>query len=97
MPELSFLTELESILKERIENPKKGSYTNKMVKKGLDKVLQKVGEEAVEYIIDAKNRDDDRALNEAADLMYHLLLSLQMQNLSLSDVADVLRERHRER
>ena len=85
---------LESTIQERIKNPKEGSYTNKLLASGINKVAQKVGEEAVELVIEAKDDDKDLFLNEASDLMYHYLVLLAAKDYSLDDVIKVLRERH---
>jgi phosphoribosyl-ATP pyrophosphohydrolase len=66
-----------------------------MFKAGINKIAQKVGEEAVELVIEAKDSNKDLFLNEAADLMYHYLILLQAKNCSLDDVKDVLRKRHK--
>ncbi|RME90132.1 MAG: phosphoribosyl-ATP diphosphatase [Candidatus Hydrogenedentota bacterium] len=94
MDNIKFLAQLELIIIDRLKNDPEGSYTASLAKKGIDKVLQKVGEEAVEYIIDAKNKNKERTLSEAADLLYHFLVSLQVQGLSLEDVVSVLEKRH---
>ena len=90
-----FLQRLERVIQERKGADPATSYTSSLFAKGINKVAQKVGEEAVELIIEAK--DDDRALflGEAADLLYHYLVLLAAKDLELSDVVDVLRERHR--
>jgi phosphoribosyl-ATP pyrophosphohydrolase/phosphoribosyl-AMP cyclohydrolase len=72
-----------------------GSYTTKLFNKGINKIAQKVGEEAVELVIESKDNNDDLFLNEAADLMYHLLVLLAAKNYKLSDVVNVLQERHK--
>ncbi len=89
----NFLFELEGIIKDRIKNPVEGSYTNLLLKKGLNKIAQKVGEEAVELVIEAKDNNKDLFLNEAADLMYHYLLLLNAKGNGLNDVVSVLRSR----
>ena len=90
-----FLQRLERVIQERKGADPATSYTSSLFAEGINKVAQKVGEEAVELIIEAK--DDDRALflGEAADLLYHYLVLLAAKDLELSDVVDVLRERHR--
>lgn len=90
----SFLNRLENLLRERKENMPEGSYTAKLFQAGINKIAQKVGEEAVELIIEAKGNDRQLFLNEAADLVYHLLVLLVYQNDSLEDVVKVLEERH---
>jgi phosphoribosyl-ATP pyrophosphohydrolase/phosphoribosyl-AMP cyclohydrolase len=86
---------LEKIIVDRKSNPKPGSYTTSLFESGMNKVAQKVGEEAVELVIEAKDNNKDLFLNEAADLMYHYLVLLQAKGYSLSDVEGVLRERHK--
>ncbi len=88
-----FLSELEEIIQDRIKNPVEGSYTNLLMKKGLNKIAQKVGEEAVELVIEAKDQDKVKFLNEAADLMYHYLLLVNAKGYQLNEVADILRSR----
>lgn len=84
---------LESIIESRKVNPKEGSYTNYLFDKGLDKMLKKVGEEASEVIIAAKNNDREEVTYEVSDLMYHLLVTLNNQNVKWSDVRNALTER----
>jgi phosphoribosyl-ATP pyrophosphohydrolase/phosphoribosyl-AMP cyclohydrolase len=85
---------LEAIIQERKKNPKAGSYTNLLLDSGINKVAQKVGEEAVELIIEAKDNNKELFLNEAADLMYHYLVLLTAKEYKLEDVLSVLRQRH---
>jgi phosphoribosyl-ATP pyrophosphohydrolase/phosphoribosyl-AMP cyclohydrolase len=85
---------LETVIQERKRNPKSGSYTNHLLNCGINKMAQKVGEEAVELVIEAKDNDRTKFLNEAADLMYHYLVLLTAKGHSLSDVEKVLDERH---
>lgn len=89
----NFLFELERIIKDRIKNPIEGSYTNLLLKKGLNKIAQKVGEEAVELVIEAKDNNKELFLNEAADLMYHYLLLVNTKGYDLNEVISVLRSR----
>lgn len=86
---------LEQIISDRMQNPKEGSYTSKLFQSGINKVAQKVGEEAVELVIEAKDDNRSLFLNEAADLMYHYLILLAAKGHSLEDVVSVLRERHK--
>lgn len=88
---LQFLTE---IIADRKNNPKAGSYTTELFNKGINKVAQKVGEEAVELVIEAKDNNRELFLNEAADLLYHYLVLLEAKDTSLKDVANILRQRH---
>lgn len=92
--ELCGLEFLEAIIQERKKNPKTGSYTNQLFDSGINKVAQKVGEEAVELIIEAKDNNKELFLNEAADLMYHYLVLLAAKDYQLEDVLSVLRQRH---
>ena len=89
-----FLFYLEDVIKDRRDNPVDGSYTNHLFSRGLNKISQKVGEEAVELVIESKDNDKDLFLGEAADLMYHLLVLLVQKECSLSEVVDVLKARH---
>lgn len=88
------LSTLEAVIKDRKANPAKGSYTTSLFESGINKVAQKVGEEAVELIIEAKDNNKDLFLNEASDLMYHYLVLLTAKGFSLDDVLDVLKKRH---
>lgn len=89
------LSTLEDIIKDRKFNPVKGSYTASLFESGINKVAQKVGEEAVELIIEAKDDNKELFLNEAADLMYHYLVLLTQKGYALNDVLDVLKKRHK--
>jgi phosphoribosyl-ATP pyrophosphohydrolase/phosphoribosyl-AMP cyclohydrolase len=93
--DLAFLTQLENVIADRKNNPSDTSYTASLFKKGINKIAQKVGEEAVEVVIEAKDNDDYLFLNESADLLYHYLILLQAKNFSLSDVVQVLKSRHK--
>jgi phosphoribosyl-ATP pyrophosphohydrolase/phosphoribosyl-AMP cyclohydrolase len=90
-----FLYTLEGIISDRISNDTEDSYTNKLFKRGINKVAQKVGEEAVELVIEAKDNDMDLFKNEAADLLYHLLVLLRSKGTNLAEVEEVLAERHK--
>lgn len=85
---------LEQTIHERKTSPKEGSYTNELLNRGINKVAQKVGEEAVELVIEAKDDNEELFLNEAADLMYHYLVLLAAKGYELNDVIKVLKERH---
>lgn len=85
---------LEAIIQDRKNNPKEGSYTNKLMASGINKVAQKVGEEAVELVIEAKDNNKDLFLGEAADLMFHYLVLLAAKDYTLQDVLEVLHKRH---
>lgn len=90
-----FIYELEEVINLRIKNNASDSYTNKLYKKGINKVAQKVGEEAVELIIEAKDNNIDLLENEAADLMYHFLILLNAKGTNLQKVEEVLKKRHK--
>jgi phosphoribosyl-ATP pyrophosphohydrolase/phosphoribosyl-AMP cyclohydrolase len=89
-----FVYELEQVIKERIENNAADSYTNKLFRKGINKVAQKVGEETVELIIEAMDNNIELFKNEAADLLYHLLILLKTKGICLESVEEVLKQRH---
>ena len=89
-----FLNELESIIRDRIAASSENSYVGTLVKSGLDRVLKKIGEEAGEVIIAAKNQSADELRLEAADLVFHLSIVLQMAGLSWDDIDQELRRRH---
>lgn len=91
----NFLFFLEQIIDERIQNPSDNSYTSKLFSKGINKIAQKVGEEATELIIEAKDNNNDNFKNEAADLIYHFLVLLAAKSVSLDEVISVLKNRHR--
>ncbi len=90
----AFLFHLEKVIQDRKNNPSEKSYTSELFQKGINKIAQKVGEEAVEIVIEAKDDNDDLFLGEAADLMYHYLVLLAAKNKDLEDVINVLRSRH---
>ncbi|HRH46692.1 MAG TPA: bifunctional phosphoribosyl-AMP cyclohydrolase/phosphoribosyl-ATP diphosphatase HisIE [Pyrinomonadaceae bacterium] len=89
----NFLFELEKVIQLRKLEPAETSYTSKLFAKGINKVAQKVGEEAVELVIEAKDNNDDLFKNEAADLLYHLIVLLAAKNIDLKDVIEVLKQR----
>lgn len=91
---MEFLQQLEAIIQDRKNNPSDTSYTTSLFKKGINKVAQKVGEEAVELVIEAKDDNADLFLGEAADLMYHYLVLLTAKGHTLNEVIAVLQERH---
>jgi len=93
----TILHKLEEVIAEREESRPEGAYTTYLFDKGVDKILKKVGEEAAEVIIAAKNRDKDELQWEAADLLYHLLVLLREQKVELADVLGVLAKRHEEK
>ncbi|MCW1734165.1 bifunctional phosphoribosyl-AMP cyclohydrolase/phosphoribosyl-ATP diphosphatase HisIE [Anaerorudis cellulosivorans] len=88
-----FLYKLERTIEQRIASDAENSYTNALFKKGVNKVAQKVGEEAVELVIEAKDNNIDLFKNEAADLLYHFLILLKTKNLKLTDIEEVLQGR----
>ncbi len=90
----NFLNQLSALIKERKINLPEKSYTTKLFKEGANRIIQKVGEEAIETVIAAKNRDKNEIVNETADLFYHLLVMLAEQNIELEDVVNKLVERH---
>ena len=90
-----FLSNLESIISERKnQNPDK-SYTASLFKSGINKISQKLGEEATETIIEAKDENDDLFLNESADLLFHFLVLLQYKGFELNDVVNILKKRNK--
>ncbi len=89
-----FLFKLEQIVNQRIDDDVKDSYTNKIFRKGINKAAQKVGEEAVELIIEAKDDNEDLFINEAADLLYHLLILFKAKGVTIEDVEDCLFKRN---
>lgn len=91
---MEFLQQLEEIIQDRKNNPSEKSYTTSLFKEGINKIAQKVGEEAVELIIEAKDDNESLFLGEAADLMYHYLVLLTAKGHRLDDVIQVLKERH---
>jgi phosphoribosyl-AMP cyclohydrolase / phosphoribosyl-ATP pyrophosphohydrolase len=90
-----FLYTLEEIINTRISDDASDSYTNKLFKRGINKVAQKVGEEAVELVIEAMDNDMDLFKNEAADLLYHLLVLLRSKGTNLAEIEEVLAGRHK--
>ena len=91
----SFLFDLENIIEDRKNNPSEKSYTTSLFNRGINKIAQKVGEEAVELVIEAKDENDDLFKNEAADLLFHYLILLQAKGFKLEDIIEVLRQRHK--
>jgi phosphoribosyl-AMP cyclohydrolase / phosphoribosyl-ATP pyrophosphohydrolase len=94
--EKGFIYSLEEIISQRIDENIAESYTNKLFRKGINKVAQKVGEEAVELIIEAKDNDELLFKNEAADLLYHFLILLKTKGVSFTNIEEVLAGRHKE-
>ncbi|HKL38680.1 MAG TPA: bifunctional phosphoribosyl-AMP cyclohydrolase/phosphoribosyl-ATP diphosphatase HisIE, partial [Bacteroidales bacterium] len=91
---LGFLSQLEKLLRQRKKEMPEGSYTAKLFDAGINKIAQKVGEEAVELVIEAKDTNRELLLNEGADLIYHLLVLLVYKDYSLRDIVQVLEARH---
>lgn len=91
----NFLTTLEKVIADRKNNPTDKSYTSSLFAKGINKIAQKVGEEATEIVIEAKDNDREKFLGEAADLLFHYLVLLKAKDCSLNDVLAVLKDRHR--
>lgn len=93
--EAAFLNYLQKdIIRDRKLNPTDDSYTSSLFKRGVNKIAQKVGEEAVEVVIEAKDNDDDLFKGEVSDLLFHLLVLLEQKNIDLDEVISVLRSRH---
>lgn len=90
-----FLNYLESVIADRKSNPSEKSYTTSLFQKGINKVAQKVGEEAVELVIESKDDNEELFLGEAADLMFHYLILLQAKGYTLKNVIKVLEGRHK--
>nr|WP_299382077.1 bifunctional phosphoribosyl-AMP cyclohydrolase/phosphoribosyl-ATP diphosphatase HisIE [Allomuricauda sp.] len=94
--EFGFLSELEEVIRSRknnVENP--DSYVASLFRKGINKIAQKVGEEAVETVIEAKDNDEELFLNESADLLFHYLILLQAKGFTLEDIVKTLQKRHK--
>ena len=91
----NFLSQLEQVITDRKNNPTDKSYTSSLFAKGINKIAQKVGEEAVEIVIEAKDDNTELFLGEAADLLFHYLILLQAKGHSLNDVIEVLKGRHK--
>ena len=94
-PHYGLLSELETIITDRKNKPIDKSYVASLFAKGINKIAQKVGEEAVEVVIEAKDNDESLFLNESADLVFHLLILLQAKGYKLQDVVDVLEARQK--
>lgn len=93
--DLGFLSQLETVIKDRKENASEDtSYVASLFNKGINKIAQKVGEEAVEVVIEAKDYNDNLFLNESADLLFHYLILLQAKGFLLNDVVNILKQRN---
>lgn len=90
-----FLQQLENVIRQRRDQPDDNSYTTSLFKRGINKIAQKVGEEAVELVIEAKDNNADLFLNEAADLLFHYLILLSAKGYELGDVVKILESRHK--
>jgi len=94
--DFGFISKLEETIEDRIKNAdSKKSYVASLFEKGINKVAQKVGEEAIEVVIEAKDNNGNLFLNESADLLFHYLMLLQAKGFTLKDVVKVLEERHK--
>lgn len=91
----AFIDHLRGIIKERKQNPSSSSYTSSLFASGINKVAQKVGEEAVEIVIEAKDDNKELFLGEAADLLFHYLILLEAKEIELDEVMEVLIQRHK--
>lgn len=91
----AFIFQLEQVIADRRLNPTDESYTSSLFKKGINKIAQKVGEEAIELVIEAKDNNDQLFKDEAADLLFHYLILLQAKGFTLQDISDVLEGRQR--
>lgn len=93
LDQFSILSDLSALIKQRQHDAPERSYTAKLLHEGVDRIAKKIGEEAGEVIIAAKNQDSTELCNEAADLLYHLMILLENQHLDLRDVCKVLSDR----
>jgi phosphoribosyl-ATP pyrophosphohydrolase/phosphoribosyl-AMP cyclohydrolase len=95
LPSFGFLSVLERVIKDRKENAAiEKSYVASLFKKGINKIAQKVGEEAIETVIEAKDNNDELFLNESADLLFHYMILLEAKGFNLKDVVGILEARH---
>ncbi|MGV9002443.1 bifunctional phosphoribosyl-AMP cyclohydrolase/phosphoribosyl-ATP diphosphatase HisIE [Flavobacterium sp.] len=92
-PQISVLNQLENVIENRISNPSSESYVASLFQKGINKIAQKVGEEAVELVIESKDNNQDLFIGEAADLLFHYLILLQAKNMKLKDIEEELKNR----
>ncbi len=86
---------LERLIKDRMANPKENSYTNKLISEGFDRIVQKIGEEAIESVIAFKNKNKEEIVYEVSDMMYHLILGLNYLDMSFEDIEKELIKRHK--
>jgi phosphoribosyl-ATP pyrophosphohydrolase len=96
MNDIEFLSTLESLIQKRLDKPDASSYTAQLAATGIQRVAQKVGEEAVEVALASMSGDRAEVLAESADLVYHLLVLLNVQHITLSEVVSTLEARHRD-
>lgn len=92
--ETDFLLTLEELITDRKNNPGQSSYVSNLFEKGINKIAQKVGEEAIELVIEAKDNDSQLFKEEAADLLFHFLILLQAKEVKLEEIKDILKQRH---
>ena len=92
--DIAFLEDLETIVNDRLQDPTEDSYTARLANAGIKRIAQKVGEEGVELAIAAAAGEREEIVDEAADLLYHMIVLLAVQELGLKDVCDCLRTRH---
>lgn len=92
---IEFIEYLSKVIKDRKENPSERSYTSSLFEKGINKIAQKVGEEAVELVIEGKDDNKELFMNEAADLLFHYLVLLEAKGIDISEVIEVLQSRHK--
>jgi phosphoribosyl-ATP pyrophosphohydrolase/phosphoribosyl-AMP cyclohydrolase len=93
-PAITFLSELQDFIEKRHQEMPEGSYTTKLFRDGINKMAQKVGEEALETVIEATNGTDEHLIYEASDMLYHLLVLLTSKGLRIEDLAEELHKRH---
>ncbi|CAN5219014.1 bifunctional phosphoribosyl-AMP cyclohydrolase/phosphoribosyl-ATP diphosphatase HisIE [soil metagenome] len=93
--EEDFLIKLTKIIRNRKTEPDQNSYISQLLKKGINKIAQKVGEEAVELVIEAKDNNNELFKSEAADLLFHYLILLEAKNVTLTEITQVLKQRHK--
>ena len=89
-----FIEKLESVIEDRKINPSDSSYVSSLFKKGINKIAQKVGEEAIELVIESKDNNDDLFLNESADLLFHYLILLKEKGYKINNVVNILKTRN---
>lgn len=93
-PAADIISRVVDIIKERRNNPKEGSYTTYLFNEGIDKILKKVGEESTEVIIGAKNNDNEELTAEISDLIYHVLVLMELRGVGVADIKQELSKRH---